>query len=88
VTYVALRGLAAASSMLILIGVAFFLALGLEPAVSWLVGKKVPRWAAVTAVLFAVIAVLAGVAGRCHFPADPAGAGVHRPGTPLHPAHR
>jgi predicted PurR-regulated permease PerM len=60
VTYVALRGLAAASSMLILIGVAFFLALGLEPAVSWLVGKKVPRWAAVTAVLFAVIAMVAG----------------------------
>lgn len=60
VTYVALRGLAAASSMLILIGVAFFLALGLEPAVSWLVGKRVPRWAAVTAVLFAVIAVVAG----------------------------
>ncbi|HET9892637.1 MAG TPA: AI-2E family transporter [Mycobacterium sp.] len=60
VTYVALRGLAATSSMLILIGVAFFLALGLEPAVSWLVGKKVPRWAAVTAVLFAVIAVVAG----------------------------
>lgn len=60
VTYVALRGLAAASSMLILIGVAFFLALGLEPAVSWLVGKKVPRWAAVTAVLLALIAVVAG----------------------------
>lgn len=46
--------------MLLLIGVAFFIALGLEPAVSWLVGKKVPRWAAVTAVLFAVIAVVAG----------------------------
>jgi predicted PurR-regulated permease PerM len=60
VTYVALRGLAAASSMLILIGVAFFLALGLEPAVSWLVGKRVPRWAAVTAVLLALIAVVAG----------------------------
>ncbi|OBA64533.1 AI-2E family transporter [Mycobacterium sp. 1100029.7] len=60
VTYCALRGLAAASSMLLLVGVAFFIALGLEPAVSWLVGKKMARWAAVTAVLFAVIAVVAG----------------------------
>lgn len=60
VTYSAIRGLAAVSSMLLLIGVAFFVALGLEPAVSWLVGKKVARWAAVTVVLFAVIAVVAG----------------------------
>ncbi|MDT5146227.1 MAG: hypothetical protein QOC58_872 [Mycobacterium sp.] len=60
VTYGAVRGIAAASSMLVLIGVAFFVALGLEPAVSWMVGKKLPRWAAVTAVLFAVIAVVAG----------------------------
>lgn len=60
VTYSAVRGLAAVSSVLLLIGVAFFVALGLEPAVSWLVGKKVARWAAVTAVLFVVIAVVAG----------------------------
>ncbi|WP_081665009.1 AI-2E family transporter [Mycobacterium sp. UM_CSW] len=60
VTYGAVRGLAAVSSVLLLIGVAFFIALGLEPAVSWLVGKKVPRWAAVAVVLFAVIAVVAG----------------------------
>jgi predicted PurR-regulated permease PerM len=46
--------------MLLLIGVAFFVALGLEPAVSWLVGKKLPRWAAVSAVLLAVLAVVAG----------------------------
>ena len=61
VTYGVVRGLAAASSMLLLIGVAFFVALGLEPAVSWLVGKKLPRWAAVTAVLVAVMAVMAGL---------------------------
>jgi predicted PurR-regulated permease PerM len=60
VTYGVVRGLAAASSMLLLIGVAFFVALGLEPAVSWLVGKKLPRWAAVTVVIVAVIAVVAG----------------------------
>ncbi|MCW2664221.1 MAG: family transporter [Mycobacterium sp.] len=60
VTYGVVRGLAAASSMLLLIGVAFFVALGLEPAVSWLVGKKLPRWAAVTAVLIAVMAIVVG----------------------------
>jgi len=60
VTYGVVRGLGAASSMLLLIGMAFFVALGLEPAVSWLAGKRLPRWAAVTAVLIAVMAVLAG----------------------------
>jgi predicted PurR-regulated permease PerM len=60
VTYSVVRGLVAASSMLILIGVAFFIALGLEPAVSWLVAKKVARGAAVTAVLIAVLAVVTG----------------------------
>jgi predicted PurR-regulated permease PerM len=60
VTYGVVCGLAAASSMLLLIGVAFFVALGLEPPVSWLIGKKLPRWAAVTAVLGAVMAVVAG----------------------------
>jgi predicted PurR-regulated permease PerM len=60
VTYGVLRALGAASPMLLLIGVAFFVALGLEPAVSWLVGKGLPRWGAVTAVLIAVIAMLAG----------------------------
>ena len=60
VTYGVVRGLGAAASMLLLIGMAFFVALGLEPAVSWLAGKRLPRWAAVTAVLIAVMAVLAG----------------------------
>ena len=60
VTYGVVRGLGAASSMLLLIGMAFFVALGLEPAVSWLAGKRLPRWVAVTAVLIAVMAVLAG----------------------------
>jgi predicted PurR-regulated permease PerM len=61
VTYGVVRALGAASPMLLLIGVAFFVALGLEPAVSWLAGKRLPRWAAVTAVLIAVMAILAGV---------------------------
>jgi predicted PurR-regulated permease PerM len=60
VTYGVVRALGVASPMLLLIGVAFFVALGLEPAVSWLTRRRVPRWAAVTAVLVAVMAMLAG----------------------------
>ena len=50
VTYGAVEALVALSSVLVLIGVAFFLALGLEPAVSWFVNRKLPRWAATTLV--------------------------------------
>jgi predicted PurR-regulated permease PerM len=46
--------------MLLLIAAAFFIALGLEPAVSWLVHRRIPRWAAVTVVLIAVFALLVG----------------------------
>ena len=37
------------------IGAALFLALGLDPAVSWLEKKKFPRWAAILIVLVAVV---------------------------------
>jgi predicted PurR-regulated permease PerM len=60
VTYAAVRVLGSASSALVLIGVAFFLALGLEPAVSRLVNRRLPRWAAVTLVVVVVFAVVAG----------------------------
>lgn len=42
--------LRAAESVLILIGVGFFLALGLDPIVRWASARGAPRWAAVTAV--------------------------------------
>lgn len=60
VTYGAVRMLGAASSVLVLIGAAIFFALGLEPAVSGLVNRKVPRWAAVSLVVVIVCGVLAG----------------------------
>jgi predicted PurR-regulated permease PerM len=60
ITYAAVRGLVLASSMLLLIGVAFFVALGLEPAVSWLASRRVPRWAAVTVVFVIALAVIGG----------------------------
>jgi len=60
VTYGAVRILGLASSALVLIGVAFFVALGLEPAVSRLVTRKLPRWAAVALVVVVVFAIVAG----------------------------
>ncbi|OBG58249.1 AI-2E family transporter [Mycobacterium sp. E735] len=60
VTYGAVRMLGAASSVLVLIGAAIFFALGLEPAVSGLVNRKLPRWAAVSLVVVTVFGVLAG----------------------------
>ena len=48
------------SSVLVLIGAALFFALGLEPAASWLVNRKLPRWAAVTLVVVLTFTILAG----------------------------
>ena len=59
VTYAGVQLLSAISSMLVLIGVAFFLALGLEPVASWFVNHRLPRWAATTLV-FAMFLALVG----------------------------
>ena len=60
VTYGAVRVLGSASSVLVLVAAAFFFALGLEPAVSSLVNRKVPRWAAVSLVAVVMVGVIAG----------------------------
>ena len=60
VTYAVVHGLVLVSSMLLLIGVAFFVSLGLEPAVSWLTIRRLPRWAAATFVIVAAFGVVAG----------------------------
>ncbi|MCV7011639.1 AI-2E family transporter [Mycolicibacterium madagascariense] len=59
VTYGAVQVLTSLSDVLILIGVAFFLALGLEPAVSWFVNRGLPRWAATT-IVFAIFVLVLG----------------------------
>jgi predicted PurR-regulated permease PerM len=46
--------------VLLLIGVALFVAIGLEPAVSVLARHKFPRWTAVTTVLVLALAVVGG----------------------------
>ncbi|MGA7055276.1 MAG: AI-2E family transporter [Mycobacterium sp.] len=58
VTYGTVQLLGSLSSVLVLIGVAFFLALGLEPAASWFVNRKLPRWAATTLVFVLFLALM------------------------------
>ncbi|WP_104191616.1 AI-2E family transporter [Cryobacterium sp. Y82] len=48
-------------TIIIYVGAALFIALGLDPAVSWLEKKKFPRWAAILTVVAAVLSVLTGV---------------------------
>ncbi|MEU1726521.1 AI-2E family transporter [Nonomuraea sp. NPDC005692] len=56
------QALTASASMLLLIVVSLFLAVGLDPAVRWLEEHGLPRWAAITAVFAAVIVLFAGFA--------------------------
>ena len=48
-----------AGSLLTLIGMALFIAIGLDPIVSWLTRRRVPRWLAVVIVLLGVVAIIA-----------------------------
>ena len=59
-TYLLAQIVVTAQDMLVLIGLAWFIAIGLEPAVSWLVGRRLPRWAAVTAVFAGVLGLVGG----------------------------
>jgi predicted PurR-regulated permease PerM len=49
-----------ARSVLVLIGLALFIAAGLDPVVTWLTRHRVPRWAAVIAVLLGMLGVIGG----------------------------
>ena len=59
VTYALAELTIRARSVLILIGLALFIAAGLDPMVSWLTRRRVPRWAAVITVLLACAGVIA-----------------------------
>jgi predicted PurR-regulated permease PerM len=59
-TYGVLQLIGAAAQVLVLLAFALFLAIGLEPAVSWLVNHRWRRGVAVTAVLLTVFGVVAG----------------------------
>ncbi|GAA5186403.1 AI-2E family transporter [Rugosimonospora acidiphila] len=60
VAYVLARMLVDAASVLVLIGLALFLAIGLDPAVQWLMRRGLPRWAAVAVVALVSVGVVAG----------------------------
>ncbi len=48
-----------ARSVLIIIGLALFVAAGLDPIVGWLVRHRIPRWAAVLTVIGCALAIVA-----------------------------
>ena len=58
VTYGLVELFLRSKAVLIVVGLALFIAVGLDPVVSWLTRKGWPRWAAVVVVLFAVAAVI------------------------------
>ncbi|MBB5159315.1 AI-2E family transporter [Saccharopolyspora phatthalungensis] len=60
VTYGVVQLIITARQVLILIGLAFFLAMSLEPTVSWLIRHRLPRWTAVLSVLVVAVGVVAG----------------------------
>ena len=60
VTYGLVELVIRARSVLVLIGLALFIAAGLDPAVTWLTRFRLPRWAAVLAVLSAALGIFAG----------------------------
>lgn len=50
----------AAGQVLVLLGLAFFVAVGLDPVVLWMYRRGIPRWAAVAAVVALMIVVVGG----------------------------
>ena len=60
VTYGLVELVIRARSVLVLIGLALFIAIGLDPVVAWLTRRRVPRWAAVVIILLAGVGVAAG----------------------------
>jgi predicted PurR-regulated permease PerM len=59
VTYGLVELVIRARSVLVLIGLALFIAAGLDPVVNWLTRRRLPRWAAVVTVVIVGVGVLA-----------------------------
>lgn len=60
VTYGLVLVVAGLRDILVVVGLALFIAIGLEPLVSWLVNHRFPRWLAVTTVFVAAFAAVGG----------------------------
>src|ERR1700722_12863739 len=61
-TYGLVEILIRARSVLVLIGLALFIAAGLDPIVNWLTSRRLPRWTAVLVVVVGAAAILAAFA--------------------------
>ena len=59
VAYGLIEVIVRARSVLIIIGLAMFIAVGLDPIVGWLVRHRMPRWAAVLTVIVCGLAIVA-----------------------------
>lgn len=60
VVYALVQIIAGLQDVLVLVGLALFLAIGLEPAVAWLTRRRFPRWLAVTTVFVVGLLALGG----------------------------
>jgi predicted PurR-regulated permease PerM len=60
VTVLAVELVIVAKETLVLMGLALFIAVGLEPAVSWLARRRVPRWLAVLGVFLVLFGAVGG----------------------------
>ncbi|GII53181.1 AI-2E family transporter [Planotetraspora thailandica] len=60
VTYALIQLIISARDVLVLIGLAMFLAIGLNPAVEWLVRMRLPRWAALVGVILGTLGLVGG----------------------------
>jgi len=56
-----INSVATLSTVLLYVGTALFLALGLDPIISWLERRGLPRWASVLITILAVLAAFAGI---------------------------
>lgn len=59
--YILLQSIGSLSTVLLYIGTALFISLGLDPVVSWLSRRKLPRWSAVAIAIIGVLAIFAGI---------------------------
>ncbi|WP_309067974.1 AI-2E family transporter, partial [Microbacterium sp.] len=58
---VLLQSVQTLSTILLYVGTALFIALGLDPVVSWLERHRLPRWASVLITLVAVLGLFTGI---------------------------
>ncbi len=56
-----LQSLQSLSTILLYVGTALFLSLGLDPMVSWLTRRRLPRWAAVLITIVVVLGLFVGI---------------------------